>query len=122
MPRESTPSWRYARTPDCLYRRVRPVHDSWTPRSALPEYTVELTPDDRLQSAFRRGLALPKNFDASSARADNTRTWDSVGHLQLVVAIEDEFGIRLEPADVVELKSYLDAEAILKRRGRWTDG
>jgi acyl carrier protein len=40
----------------------------------------------------------------------------------LVVAIEDEFGIRLEPADVVELKSYFDAEAILKRRGRWTDG
>ena len=118
MPRESTPSWRYARTPDNLYRRRRPVNDS----CGSPEYTVELTPDDRLQSAFRRGLALPKNFDASSARADHTRTWDSVGHLQLVVAIEDEFGIRLEPADVVELKSYLDAEAILKRRGRWTDG
>ena len=92
------------------------------PRSTLPEYTVELTPDDRLQSAFRRGLALPKNFDASSADAGHTRTWDSVGHLQLVVAIEDEFGIRLDPADVVELKSYLDAEAILKRHGRWKDG
>jgi thioesterase domain-containing protein/acyl carrier protein len=80
-----------------------------------------LTPDDRLKSAFRRGLALPGNFDASSAEADRTRTWDSVGHLQLVLALEDEFGIRLDPTDVIELKSYLDAKAILKRRGRWRD-
>jgi acyl carrier protein len=44
-----------------------------------------------------------------------------VGHLQLVVAIEDEFGVRLDPADVVELRSFQDAEAILRRHGRWTD-
>jgi acyl carrier protein len=93
----------------------------WT-RDVSPKYTVELTAEDRLQAAFRRGLALPKNFDARSVDAEHTRTWDSVGHLQLVVAIEDEFGIRLEPADIVELRSYQAAEAILKRRGRWADG
>lgn len=80
-----------------------------------------MTPDDRLRSAFRRALALPNDFDTSSAEANNTRTWDSVGHLQLVVAIEEEFGIRLDPSDVVELESYLDAEAILKKHGRWKD-
>lgn len=64
---------------------------------------------------------MPKNFDARSADAEHTRTWDSVGHLQLVVAIEEEFGIRLEAADIVELRSYQAAEAILKRRGRWAD-
>jgi acyl carrier protein len=55
--------------------------------------------------------------------ADSTklRQWDSVAHLQLVVAIEDEFGIRLTPADVVELKSYPAAVAILRRHGVWPD-
>ena len=81
-----------------------------------------VTARDRLQSAFRRGLALPKNMDVSSVQANQTRTWDSVGHLQLVAAIEDEFGVRLDPADVVELRSFQNAEAILRRHGRWTDG
>ncbi len=81
-----------------------------------------MTARDRLQSAFRRGLALPKTMDVTSVQASQTRTWDSVGHLQLVAAIEDEFGGRLDPADVVELRSFQDAEAILKRHGRWTDG
>jgi acyl carrier protein len=61
-------------------------------------------------------------MDVTSVQANQTRTWDSIGHLQLVAAIEDEFGGRLDPADVVELRSFQDAEAILRRHGRWTDG
>jgi acyl carrier protein len=44
-----------------------------------------------------------------------------VGHLQLVVAIEDAFGVRMSPADVVDLKSYAAAVAILRRHGVWAD-
>jgi acyl carrier protein len=47
------------------------------------------------------------------------RQWDSVAHLQLVVAIEDEFGIQLDPAEVVDLNSYASAVAILDRHGVW---
>jgi len=36
-----------------------------------------------------------------------------------VVAIEDSFGIRLDPADVVSLKSYSSAIQILQRHGAW---
>jgi acyl carrier protein len=50
------------------------------------------------------------------------RQWDSVAHLQLVVAIEDEFGVRLSPTDVIDLKSYAAAIAILQRLGAWRDG
>jgi acyl carrier protein len=49
------------------------------------------------------------------------RQWDSVAHFQLTIAIEDEFGVRLTPADVVELKSYPAAIAILRRHGVWAD-
>ena len=50
--------------------------------------------------------------------ADNSlRQWDSVAHLQLVVAIEDNFHVRLTPADVVALKSYRAAVDILRRHG-----
>jgi acyl carrier protein len=75
----------------------------------------------RLQHAFREGLALPSAFDVTSAESTRLRQWDSVAHLQLVVALEDEFGVRLSPADVIDLKSYPAAVAILRRHGVWQD-
>ena len=72
---------------------------------------------ERLQLSFRRGLALPVACDVSSAESSLMRQWDSVAHLQLVLAIEDEFGIQLDPADVVDLTSYASAVRILERHG-----
>jgi acyl carrier protein len=72
---------------------------------------------EKLQGSFRQGLALPPAFDVTHADSRNLRQWDSVAHLQLVVAIEDNFAIRLTPADVVELQSYQSAIDILRRHG-----
>ena len=80
-----------------------------------------MNPQQKLQLSFRQGLALPVKFDVTSAESSSMGQWDSVAHLQLVVSIEDAFGIRLESADVVDLKSYDTAVAILKRHGAWSD-
>jgi acyl carrier protein len=72
---------------------------------------------DKLQDAFRAGLALPRDFDASSAEMNGLPQWDSVAHLQLVVALEDAFEVQLSPADVVDLNSYQAAQQILRRHG-----
>ena len=74
-----------------------------------------------LQDSFRRGLALPASFDVTKAESSNLRQWDSVAHFQLIIAIEDTFGVRLSPADVIELKSYPAAVDILRRHGVWPD-
>jgi acyl carrier protein len=76
---------------------------------------------ERLQASFREGLALPRGFDVTNAENVRLRQWDSVAHLQLVVAIEDAFSIRLTPADVVDLTSYCAAVLILRRHGVWAD-
>jgi len=76
---------------------------------------------DRLQQAFRHGLALPTSFDVALADINAVSQWDSVAHLQLVVAIEDTFGIRLSPADVIELNSFASAITILRRHGVLSD-
>jgi len=75
----------------------------------------------KLAQAFKQGLALPSKYNATNADSASLKQWDSVAHLQLVVAIEDEFGVRLSPADVIELKSYPAAVAILERLGAWQD-
>jgi acyl carrier protein len=41
--------------------------------------------------------------------------WDSMHHLQLVVELEMEFGVSLEPDDIVNMKSLDLIEDTLKR-------
>jgi acyl carrier protein len=76
---------------------------------------------EKLQRCFRAGLALATTFDVTRAESGRLRQWDSVAHLQLVVAIEDAFGIELSPADVVELASYPAAVSIIRHHGAWPD-
>jgi acyl carrier protein len=77
---------------------------------------------EKVQMSFRKGLALPETFDVSGAKSSSLRQWDSVAHLQLVVALEEAFNISLTPADVVELKSSASAVEILRRHGVSIDG
>ncbi len=80
-----------------------------------------VTNAEKLQASFREGLALPPTFDVTGADSAKLRQWDSVAHFQLMIAIEDSYGIRLTPGEVIELKSYPAAIAILRRHGVWSD-
>lgn len=40
--------------------------------------------------------------------------WDSMGQLNLVVELENEFDVSLEPEEIGEMKSYEDILRILK--------
>lgn len=40
--------------------------------------------------------------------------WDSMGQLNLVVELESEFDVSLEPEEIGEMKSYKDVVRILK--------
>ena len=42
--------------------------------------------------------------------------WDSMGQLNLVVELESEFGISLEPEEIGEMKSYDDIVRIIKSK------
>jgi len=42
--------------------------------------------------------------------------WDSMGVLNLVVELESEFGVSLEPEEIAELQSYNDVIRILKTK------
>lgn len=43
--------------------------------------------------------------------------WDSMGQLNLVVELESEFDITLEPEEIGEMKCYDDIIRILKTKG-----
>ncbi|MGN0902905.1 MAG: acyl carrier protein [Succinivibrio sp.] len=42
-------------------------------------------------------------------------SWDSVGHMSLVAAIEDAFDIQMDTDDIVDLSSFTKGIEILKK-------
>ena len=52
-----------------------------------------------------------------NARLKGIPTWDSVGHMTLLAAIEDTFDIFIEPEDMMSLNSYEEGKNILRKYG-----
>ncbi len=70
---------------------------------------------EKLQSAFIRGLGLADGVDFESLHYSKSRGWDSIAHMQLVAAIEAEFGIRMETSDILAMSSFDKAQEILAK-------
>lgn len=45
--------------------------------------------------------------------ADDVEGWDSIKHINLVVAVEDHFGIKIQTAEIDRLKNVGDLEEII---------
>jgi acyl carrier protein len=65
-----------------------------------------------------RGIAAdifqvdPQALNASSS-PDQVEKWDSVQHLNLVLALEDKYGIAFEPEEMEQMKNLGDIAALL---------
>ena len=61
---------------------------------------------------------LKKVFDLETIDTDCSQKtcekWDSLAQLNLVVELESEFGISLEPEEIGEMKCFADIVRILK--------
>jgi len=76
-----------------------------------------MTLRDRLAGVFVTALELPPSSDVQHLRQWTDPEWDSMGHAALVTAIEGEFGVELDPDDVVAVDSFEAAVGVLERLG-----
>jgi acyl carrier protein len=68
----------------------------------------------RLLDVFKRTFKL-ETVDEYISKA-NCHKWDSLNHLNLVVEIETEFNISLEPNEIGEIKDFSSAERIIMEK------
>jgi hypothetical protein len=73
-----------------------------------------MTDTEKLDDAFRVGLGLGDDVGLEELTYGHADGWDSIAHMQLVVAIERAFGIMLDTEDVVGMSSYRVARRILR--------
>ena len=70
---------------------------------------------ERLRAAFRTALSLDDDYDVDSLEYRSIEKWDSLAHMALIAAIEDEFDIMIDTDDVIDMSSFAKAGEILGR-------
>jgi acyl carrier protein len=70
---------------------------------------------DKLQAVLAATFAVEPHAITTSTTQDDLEPWDSVGHMTLMVALEDAFGVTLEVEEMLELTSVADILELLDR-------
>lgn len=68
-----------------------------------------------LIDTFRSALSLPETVDVRGLRYRAVPQWNSLGHMQLVAALESRFDVILETDDILDLSSFDKAVEILAK-------
>lgn len=68
---------------------------------------------DKLKETILRELKLD-DFDFNeNTTADQVPGWDSLSHLNVILAIEKEFGIRFKPYELLKLKNIGELQKLI---------
>jgi acyl carrier protein len=71
----------------------------------------------RVAEVFAEVLGISPAQITDETSPDNTPQWDSMAAMNLVVAIEDEFDIRLSTAEIVSMRNVAIARKVLTTKG-----
>lgn len=72
---------------------------------------------EKYQQCFCEAFSMSPGFDVNTVKLNETPDWDSVGHMNLISAIEDAFDIMLDTDDILKLTTYLEGIEILRKYG-----
>ena len=68
---------------------------------------------ERIKEIMKRVFNLDDVTDDISQK--NCGKWDSMAHLNLVIELEEEFDVSLEPEEIAEMTSLSKVEEILNK-------
>lgn len=71
---------------------------------------------EKLINVFVSALGMQSD-EVEDAVFKECQKWDSVGHVNLMNAVEEAFDVSLEPDDILDFKSFVAGAEILKRYG-----
>jgi len=68
---------------------------------------------DKYQGIFKESFQY--EGDVAQLEYQGIPEWDSVGHMQLMAALEDAFGIELDVDDIIDFSSFKKGITILAK-------
>ncbi len=61
-------------------------------------------------------FGVPAERITATSSPETLENWDSVQHLNLVLALEEKFGLQLSPEEVEQMKSIGDTAKIIETK------
>lgn len=71
---------------------------------------------ERLQNIFREIFDDSSIILKDEISAKDIEEWDSLTHVQLIVAVESEFHVNFETAEISELKNVGDFISLIRKK------
>tara|TARA_E500000178_G_scaffold127162_1_gene126948 strand:- start:1142 stop:1381 length:240 start_codon:yes stop_codon:yes gene_type:complete len=70
---------------------------------------------EKYKKAFTDSLSIDKKNFTEDIEYNSIPEWDSIGHMTLMSALEDEFKVSIETDDIVDFSSFKKGIEILKK-------
>ncbi len=70
---------------------------------------------EKYQEAFRDTLNVTNEM-LPGLSYQGIKEWDSIGHMELIGALEDALGIEIETDDIIDFSSYEKGQEILSAK------
>ena len=72
--------------------------------------------ENKLRKTFSSALSVAEDKIDDSLEYNGIPEWDSIGHMTLISAIEDEFKISIETDDIIEFSGFKKGKEILNSK------
>lgn len=75
-----------------------------------------------VETLFREVLFIEEETKLTEETGpDDIDAWDSLGHVNIITAVEDEYDVEITPEEIAEISSIGDIKKLLQRKGISTE-
>ena len=71
---------------------------------------------EQVQAIASDIFGVPAGRITADSSPETIENWDSMQHLNLVLAIEEKFGVQLDPEDIEQMRTIGAAAALVDKR------
>lgn len=76
---------------------------------------MDKSAEDRVKALLAKELDLEEGDVSDETSRDSCEFWDSLGHLRVCMAFEEEFGVRIPTTSIPEIHSVRDLLELVPR-------
>jgi acyl carrier protein len=73
--------------------------------------------EEKIGLAFQDAFGVPPAEFHLDVTPDDVTAWDSLGHMRLVTALQERFGVEFEIDEVMEMDSVRKIVEVLQNKG-----
>lgn len=89
---------------------------TWVKASQPGRTELSASTLEQVRSIASDIFGVPPGTITAASSPETIETWDSMQHLNLVLAVEEKFGLQLSPEEIEEMKSVGAVAAVVEKK------